>query len=171
MSKLNNNKKLYKFWMPVSAIVIYLFLVWWRCRWCYCSGGGIVLCGGLTTVSVVHFFLGHVVMSVEEYTCVFTISAYFSTVGVLGVLGVFLDMLWCQLKNILVCLQFQLISLPWVFWGFWVCFYGVFFILFIFYLTVLVYIFPVRCVLLLQAPQLLMSEPNSGALAVFNLNK
>lgn len=94
-----------------------------------------MLCGGLTSVLLVHFFSLGYVMPIEEYICVFTVSAYFSTMSVLGGLCVF-------------C----------------VCF-------FIFYLTVLVYIFPVRCVLLLQAPQLLMSEPNSVALMVFNLNK
>ena len=53
------------------------------------------------------------------------------------------------------------------------CFYVCFFVLF-FYLTVLVYIFPVRCVLLLQKfkhHSYWMSEPNSVALVVFNLNK
>ena len=40
-----------------------------------------MLCGGLTSVV---FFLGHVVMPVEENTCVFTISSYFSTMSVSG---------------------------------------------------------------------------------------
>ena len=40
-----------------------------------------MLCGGLTSV---FFFLGHVVMPVEEDTCVFTISSYFSTMSVSG---------------------------------------------------------------------------------------